>query len=156
MNRVKVLNGYAQTIKMFIQNLKPVTAHNDFYCIFVSPPRVSRFIYLLKLCLTLFNHRQAKQRTTFDYIIHKEETNNVFQIIHKLSNGMKVVIEKVSPEQNAYATVKQPQNASVNYVDVCIVYLQNVRTLKLQLFFSSFTGGAILLRSTSSCLWSIY
>ena len=44
---------------------------------------------------------------------------------------MKVVIEKVSPEQNAYATVKQPQNASVIYVDVCIVYLQNVRTLKL-------------------------
>lgn len=99
---------------------------------------------------------KQKQRTTFDYIIHKEETNNVFQIIHKLSNGMKVVIEKVSPEQNAYATVKQPQNASVNYVDVCIVYLQNVRTLKLQLFLSSFTGGAILLRSTSSCLWSIY
>lgn len=156
MNRVKVLNGYAQTIKMFIQNLKPVTAHNDFYCIFVSPPRVSRFIYLLKLCLSLFNHRQAKQRTTFDYIIYKEKTNNVFQIIHKLSNGMKVVIEKVSPEQNAYATVKQPQNASVIYVDVCTVYLQNVRTLKLQLFFVSFTGGAILLRSTSSCLWSIY
>ena len=69
---------------------------------------------------------------------------------------MKVVIEKVSPEQNAYATVKQPQNASVIYVDVCIVYLQNVRTLKLQLFFASFTGSAILLRFTSSCLWSLY
>ena len=156
MNRVKVLNGYSQTIKMFIQNVKPATAHNDFDCIFVYPPRVSRFIYLLKLCLSLFNHRQAKQRTTFDYIIYKEKTNNVFQIIHKLSNGMKVVIEKVSPEQNAYATVKQPQNASVIYVDVCTVFLQNVRTLKLQLFFVSFTGGAILLRFTSSCLWSIY
>ena len=47
-----------------------------------------------------------------------------------------MVIEKVSPEQNAYATVKQPQNASVNYVDVCIVYIFAKRThLKVTTLF---------------------
>ena len=46
MNRVKVLNGYAQTIKMFIQNLKPVTRTMIFTAyLYLRPVYQGLYIY---------------------------------------------------------------------------------------------------------------
>ena len=99
--------------------------HIDYMTAYLHLHPVYQGLYNSNFAFHYFIVVKHNGRTTSGYIIYKEETNNLFQIIYKLSNGMKMVI--MSPEQNAYANGKQPHNVSVIWVDVCFVYLQNLR-----------------------------